>query len=359
MLARTASSLLLSLIMSAACGADDSGEAGDAGPNTDGGSDGAVNCTLPATDVSWLEETQNLDLMRLTGEMPTPAGVILQERSTLTQRGATQTFLQTRLSELGYAPQLDLYRSTGGNVYAELEATSPTNKTIVLGAHFDSVPQSPGANDNATGVAMLLAAARYAKAIPCRSHNLLFVFFDEEEIGLIGSDYFAQLLSRPEFGAEVVAVHTVDQNGWDDDGDLAFELERADGDLLLWYSQAKEAEGATMPIHPTNTGSTDHVSFRKYGFSAIGITEEFVNQDTTPHYHLPSDTYETVNRPYLASTTRIVFRMLAQAIGLPDTSARQLERRPSLSERLRAATREPRLAPPPRRSGCRGQTVHH
>jgi hypothetical protein len=48
------------------------------------------------------------------------------------------------------------------------------------------------------------------------------------------------------------------------------------------------------------------VSFRELGFAAVGLTEEYVSGDTTPHYHLPSDAYETVSLPYLASSTALL-----------------------------------------------------
>ncbi len=337
----------------------------DGGPLGDGGAtfDASSSCQVAPANPSWLSSSQDSDLRRLTGIETTPAGATLSERSTTAHRNATRDFLQSRLGDMGYSAQLDSY-GTGANVFAELEASVATSNTIVFGAHFDTVPNSPGANDNATGVAMVLAAARYARELPCRSQNLIFVFFDEEELGLIGSDKFAQLLARPDFGATITAVHTIDQNGWDEDGDRAFELERADPGLFEGYVDAKQVSGATMPIFETATGSTDHVSFRSYGFDAVGVTEEYVNGDTTPHYHLSSDSYATVNRDYLASTSRILLTMIAQNLSgiasarqLADASTRlgpdRLVGRASLSERYAGALQTARMPPPSRARGCR------
>ncbi len=341
----------------ASCGGSNNNVDADAGPNADAasGSDGAQQCAIPSSAPSWLEQAQDDDLRRLTGMAPTPAGAMLPERSTSGNRTATRVFLQARFAELGYDALLDSYGS-GINVYAELEATNPTNSTIVIGAHFDTVPGSPGANDNATGVAMVLAAARYAREVDCRSHNLLFTLFDQEEIGLVGSDAFAQLLSRVDFEANVVAVHTIDQMGWDQDGDRGFEMERPDGDLITGYQRAKTRLGAAMPIHQTTTGFTDHVSFRPYGFQAIGVTEEYVNGDTTPHYHLDSDTYDTVNRDYLASTTTVLLEMLGHTLSDVGSSARRTEPRPDLHTRYKEASISPRVVTPRPAHGCRGTT---
>ncbi len=353
MFVRRLSALAAISLAFAACGSDDGDVSSDGGPVA---VDAGGQCAEPiGADPDWLLSAQDSDLRQLTGVEATMSGVTLAERSTPSNRAATREFLQERLQALGYSPMLDNYGS-GQNVFAELPATVPTSDTIIVGAHFDSVPQSPGANDNATGVAMVLAAARYAADIDCRSQNIIFVLFDEEEVGLIGSDQFAQLLAQPEFGANVTAVHTIDQNGWDDDGDRAFELERPDASLYTAYLSALQLAGGVMPIHETTTGFTDHVSFRTYGFDAIGVTEEYVNGDTTPHYHLSSDSYETVDRDYLASTTRIMLTMLHQSIGSGTAARRAVgATRTSLSERYRAATQHSREASVARPAGCRGR----
>lgn len=353
MLAAHLTSVLAVSLALVSCSGNTGGAVADAGSVA---ADGAAVCS-PATGANpeWLLSTQESDLRKLTGVEPTTGGVTLFERSTAAHRTATRTFLQSRFASLGYSAMLDDY-GTGKNVFAELPATFHTTDTIVVGAHFDTVPDSPGANDNATGVSMVLAAARFAAELGCRSQNILFVLFDEEELGLIGSDKFAQLLGRGDFDVNVTAVHTIDQNGWDEDGDRAFELERPDGGLFAAYTRALQLAGGSLPIHETDTGFTDHVSFRNYGFTSIGVTEEYVNGDTTPHYHLSSDSYETVDREYLASTTRIMLTMLHSSVEV-NSAARRAPSSPraykSLGDRYRAATLRPRetsIAPP---SGCR------
>jgi Zn-dependent M28 family amino/carboxypeptidase len=144
---------------------------------------------------------------------------------------------------------------------------------------------------------------------------VIVVFFDQEEIGLVGSDAFAAFLVAQ--GLDVVAAHTIDQMGWDADGDRTVELERADPGLFRLYDAASSALPAQVPLTPTDTGFTDHVSFRAYGFDAIGLTEEFVSGDTTPHYHLPSDTFATVDLEYLHSSTRLVLQTFGDLTAVP------------------------------------------
>ena len=65
-----------------------------------------------------------------------------------------------------------------------------------------------------------------------------------------------------------------------------------------------------MPIYETETSSSDHSSFRKLGFPAVGITEEYKHKDTTPNWHKRSDTYDTVDFGYLEHTTLFVSRVI-------------------------------------------------
>jgi len=300
----------------------------DADPSIDarvgGDVDSRPGCAaVPTADPTWLTSYQQDIVAKLSGQTAIRPGVYLSDRATVSNRNEARTFLQNQLTALGYTARLQSYAG-GANPYAILEASSPSSSNIIIGAHFDSVPGGPGANDNATGVAAVLAVARYLQSVDCRQSNVYFVLFDEEEVGLVGSFEFAKWLSQQSIN--VVSVHTIDQMGWDSDGDRAIELERPDGNLYVQYVQTKSAAGLTMPLYQTGTGATDHVSFRPFGFAAIGLTEEYVNGDTTPYYHTSNDTYDTVNFAYLRSTTVLanahfarLARMSAAAFGPPAT----------------------------------------
>jgi len=273
---------------------------------------GAPECAaLPDPSPTWLTGYQDDLVARLSGQVEIAPGTTLSDRATIGNRAAARAFIGDELSALGYTPVIQNYGS-GANIYAVLAADTPTAATLVLGAHFDSVSGSPGANDNATGVALVLGVARVLVDVDCRDTNVVFAFFDEEEDGLIGSYYFAEMLVSSSY--DVIAAHTVDQMGWDSDGDRAIELERPDTGLFEQYQAARASGGFSMPLTETQTGSTDHVRFRDRGIPAIGLTEEFVSGDTTPHYHQPSDTYGTVNFAYLASTTALVAHAFSVAI---------------------------------------------
>lgn len=86
---------------------------------------------------------------------------------------------------------------TANNVVAYLPAKKKTSKTLYFTAHYDHLGRMgdqtyfPGANDNASGTAMLLELARYFKTNPPK-YNLVFVAFAAEEVGLLGSRYYVQ-----------------------------------------------------------------------------------------------------------------------------------------------------------------------
>src|SRR5688572_13510771 len=122
------------------------------GAISDANSDAPPGCTRPSLDTPDLR-TYVKDVVAQLAATP---------RSLNTQRSSARTLLMNKLSAIGWQPQLHSY-ATGANVVATVPATMGSGKLIVLGAHFDSFGSSPGANDNATGVAVVLAVARYLK----------------------------------------------------------------------------------------------------------------------------------------------------------------------------------------------------
>lgn len=260
----------------------------DAGSTSDGGS-----CAQPALDAAWLREY----VSDIISGLPSP-------RATTTQRTAARTYLQTVIGSMGWTAQVQAY-STGANVYARIPATTGSEtRELVVGAHFDTVPNSPGANDNASGVAASLAIARFLRDMPCRRYPVTLVLFDEEEVGLVGARVHASALTA----AGVHSVHTIDQIGWDQDGDRRFELESPTADLEATYRAAAMVVG--VPVVRVSTEGTDHEAYRDRGLASIGLTEEYVGGDTTPHRHTAQDTVATIDLDYLVLGTQLV----AQAV---------------------------------------------
>jgi len=232
----------------------------------------------------------------------------LPDRATLENRTAARALLSASWARLGLEVQVQEYSPEGRNIFAILPATRPSPEWVVIGAHYDSARNSPGANDNATGIALVSAAATAMARVQSRNRNLVFVLFDEEERGLRGSRAFAQKWLDEK--RAVAAVLTVDQMGWDADGDRAVELEIPFEGAEAVFSGVAKAMASPVPVLTTNERGSDHSAFRRLGFPAVGLTEEYRHDDTTPHFHRPTDILDTVNFAYLESSTELVIGVL-------------------------------------------------
>ncbi|MGV3524358.1 MAG: M28 family metallopeptidase [Candidatus Sericytochromatia bacterium] len=244
----------------------------------------------------------------LTGQQKMPDGRLIPERGTVEGRNLTRAFLSETLQSYGYTPETHTYRTNGTNVLTKLMAPSPTDEYILIGAHMDSV-RNAGADDNNSGTVAVLEAARLLKQVPDRKVNLIFAWFDEEELGLIGSYALARDLKKQ--GLKVLSVHTLDMVGWDGDQDNVIEVEQPDGNLWEHYQQVNKTHGLNLPLSRTSSGDTDHVAFRREGFTSVGLCEEWVGGDTTPHYHRRTDAINTLNFTYLSNVTRLTIASLS------------------------------------------------
>ncbi len=263
-------------------------------------------CATPDA-CTWIEDYQREVVAKLSGERPIAEGVTLTRRSSPGQRETTRAYLRAELRAAGLDTDYHTY-PTGQNVRALLPPTSPSDAPrIVVGAHYDSVPAGPGAADDATGVALVLVAARYLSTLPRRDHPMEFVLFDQEEIGLVGSAAYVATL-RAE-SATIDSAHTFDMLSFDGNGDNAVELWSPSAGLEDLYRLHGTPRG--IPVRAVRFASSDHQSFLRQGLPATGVGEEFVGDDHTPHYHRVTDTYDRVNFTYLAAMTRLALDVLA------------------------------------------------
>jgi hypothetical protein len=254
-------------------------------------------------------------LAKLTGESEIQPGVKLANRATTETKQAARAYLVDLLKGFGLEPKRQPYGTAGGvNIYAILAGDHSSTGTIVLGAHYDSVPAGPGANDDGSGVAAVAAVAKAMSSVKGRTRDIIFIFFDEEERGLRGSRAFAQMLldeKRP-----VLSVHTIDQVAWDQNNNRAVELELPYDGAVALYRKAADTLGMKIDLWESTETGSDHSSFRRLGFKAIGVTEEYRHRDangqndTTPFIHKAGDTYATINFDYLASTTRLMVEVM-------------------------------------------------
>ncbi len=184
---------------------------------------------------------------------------------------------------------------TARNIIAIRRGTR--DETIVLGAHYDSVEVGAGANDNASGVAVLLETARVLAHKPIQ-HTLVFIAFDAEEIGLVGSRQYVASLSDAARG-RIVAMINFDTLGGGT-GPLLMDGEGRIGKLAL---EAVRELGIDARSFKLGEGySSDHASFRNVGIDAV-----FFMRDYTL-LHTPQDTIEQLRAEWLDEAGRVAVR---------------------------------------------------
>jgi aminopeptidase YwaD len=176
------------------------------------------------------------------------------------------------------------YGDTYTNVVATQLGSSLPDEVIVVGAHFDSV-DNPGADDNATGTAMVIELARALSGFEL-DRTVLYVAFDREEQGKVGSRAFVDAHED-----EIVFAITADMVG-QDHGEFGHDLfSTADSlPLVEGFASAMEEHGdGLVPLIQTGDQYTfsDHDSFERVGIPAFVIIE--ANYLGNEHYHRPTD----------------------------------------------------------------------
>ncbi len=179
-----------------------------------------------------------------------------------------------------------------GNVIAELPGSGEA--TVILGAHYDTVPGVQGANDNTSGTATLLAIAREL-AESSFPFTLRFISFGSEEIGLVGSGFYVTSLSESE-RRDIVAMINFDVVG---SGTGPRVL--GDGELTDMVLESGDTLGIDVRWSPgLQGGSSDHASFLDAGIPAVMLFS-----DDFSRIHTPEDTFEFIDPSLMESAVRL------------------------------------------------------
>jgi aminopeptidase YwaD len=184
---------------------------------------------------------------------------------------------------------------TGSNVVA----TRPGGpETLVIGAHIDSVAAGPGANDNASGTAVMLELARVLAAAPT-PYTLTFVGFDAEEIGLIGSGHYVSQLSEEQRQA-IKAMINLDMVG------VGTESRVGGTDALVRLAQSVGTRSGLSLTSMGEAGASDHASFTRAGIPAL-----FIHRTNDPNYHSPNDKAEYIDPANLELSGQLALDVIA------------------------------------------------
>jgi len=198
---------------------------------------------------------------------------------------------------------------TSQNVVATLPGVDPNYGTLYIGAHYDSVPASPGANDNASGTAVLLETARLLSTMEL-SPTLTFVAFGAEEIGLEGSQAFVEALTPLE---RVMADGMVNMDCVGlGDRQVISTLQDRNRSLVDRMAEVAQAGGFVVEVG-SDGGASDHQPFATAGIPAAFIYTRSTTSICGPNYHSPGDTPNTVMPEQMERVGQIVVATLQDA----------------------------------------------
>lgn len=240
-------------------------------------------------------------------------------------------FIEAYLEDLGLKPQRQSYEASGlmfHNIEAEIIGQKNRNDILVIGAHYDSTLHCPGANDNASGVAGLLALAKtFAESTP--SITIRFVAFANEEAPFFRTSQMGSLayaMRCKKYNENITGMISLETIGYfsDEAGSQRYPfpigfLYPATGNFIAFVSDFSSrkflrkagglfrkhakfpSEGGAFPGFIPGIAWSDQWAFWQQGYPAIMITDTAPFR--YPYYHTPQDTADKIQYEHL---TRVV-----------------------------------------------------
>ena len=225
-------------------------------------------------------------------------------------------YLAAKLREFGYEPELQWFEARGvrtANVIASLTGTVQPDVLYTVSSHFDSVERGPGSDDDTSGTAALLEAARVLAGRP-QPATIHFAFFTGEEAGLLGSREYVR--RAVENGDQLVGALNNDMIGFAND-------QRLDNTIRYSNPGIRDIQhGAAMLFTNLITydakyyKSTDaHAYYDAYGDIVGGIGSYPILGN--PHYHQTHDQLETINHQLVAEVSKTTVATLMKLASSP------------------------------------------
>ena len=200
-----------------------------------------------------------------------------------------------------------------------------TNNTILVSAHYDSRTEdlndsrarAPGADDNASGVSVLLEVARILSKLSLE-HSISFALFSGEEQGKWGSKYYADFIDKADIDLDLLI--NLDMVGFPSEGLSSVLIEYDNGNIVQdnnKYSQKiakliKDIAAKNTNLNATLgiLGNADYLPFEALGYTVIGFHDNGVTKN--PNYHKSSDTFDTLDYNYIASIANLTIATILQ-----------------------------------------------
>ncbi len=248
--------------------------------------------TAPATEFSAVRALAGLHRV-LKDDAPHPIGSAANE--------AVRGRIVDELRQLGYHPQVQTVFDCGqfincatvNNIVARLDGTEgdpDSSDSVLLAAHYDSVPAGPGDSDDGTGAAAVIEIARALKALPQPRHSIVLLIDDGEEAGLLGARAFVDF--HP-WAKSVRAAVNLDARGTSGPS-LMFETGTANDWVVRLFAQHARRPSTTSiayALYKMLPNDTDFTIFRAAGYQGLN----FAYVANEPQYHTPLDNSANVS----------------------------------------------------------------
>ena len=233
-------------------------------------------------------------------------------------------YIEREFQKIGWEVKEDTFQWEGKsykNIVAEKKGMTSPHRVFILGAHYDTVPGSPGADDNASAIAVLLEVARNIQTAPLDG-TVRLIAFSLEEYNFIGSTHYVESLKEGE--EEILGMISLEMVGFTGSrqdyppylnpkyypnvGDfIAIIGNERSKELLEKVCRSFKTNIRQLPLEflivPGNGEGmeevrlSDHSAFWDHGFPALLITDTSFLRN--PNYHLPSDRMETLDFEFM------------------------------------------------------------
>jgi hypothetical protein len=214
------------------------------------------------------------------------------------EHAKVQEYIVGELKKAGLEPQVQtatgvtpryVVAGTVQNIVARLAGSDKGGKALLFAAHYDSVPAAPGAGDDGAAAAAMLETLRALKVLPALRHDVIFLFTDGEENGLLGASAF---MDEHPWAKEIGAALNFEGRGKSGPVEM-FETSPGNTWLVNAFARTPHPRGSSLAyeIYKRMPNDTDFTVFKKHG--APGMNFAFV--DDWYAYHTAIDSPDRLN----------------------------------------------------------------
>ncbi len=248
------------------------------------------------------EFIKNVDTTSIKKDVEKLSSYRTRATGTQENRDAVQ-ILQTRFKEMGFDIRPICHRSDACGFIADKKGSDEAQKILMVMGHVDSVGEDfAGADDNASGAAVMLEMARLLASYKNRK-TIRFFITNGEEQGLLGATYYARMLEKENALKSFSLVINMDMVGYNSNGVVELETDSSYESLAKWFAVLTERYTKLKSKITIGAWGSDHVPFLKRGVPTILTIE---NWDTkTPCYHQECDKPDTLNYDYAGEITKL------------------------------------------------------